>query len=292
MASISTPSIWTRTGKRISTGLSKVLPQEEAFRFQLALQSVYLPHLPESFESFRIVQLSDIHFYEFSSPQYHQTVVDTVNNLAPDIIVATGDIIHYGQDYLGDGNFYLRQMKARFAKFACMGNHDYSDDFEGFAVREMLTDSGFEVLVNTATVIEKEGKHLWFSGIDDCRKSTPDPETAYDAVENDSVHISLLHNPAFSPVLACQPKAPDIILSGHTHGGQIRHLLVNWLQHLVFKQPYQYGWFNLNQSRLYVTSGIGSASVAIHMPSFDFALYPFRINTTPEIAIFDLTSQP
>jgi uncharacterized protein len=291
MASTSTPSIWTQTGKRIASGLSKVLPHEEAYRFQLAFQSVYLPHLPESFESFRIVQLSDIHFYEFSSAQYHQTVVDTVNNLSPDIIVATGDIIHYGQDYLGDGNFYLKQMKARVAKLACMGNHDYSDDFRGFAVREMLSDSGFEVLLNEATVIEKEGQHLWISGIDDCMMSTPDPETAYNKVEKNAVHLSLLHNPSFAPVLARQPKAPDMILSGHTHGGQIRHLLVNWLQQLVFHQPYQYGWFNLNQSRLYVTSGIGSASIAIHLPSFDFALYPFRINTTPEIAVFDLTCQ-
>jgi uncharacterized protein len=157
----------------------------------------------------------------------------------------------------------------------------------------MLYEAGFQVLVNEAVAVEKEGKRLWISGVDDCKKGRPDPEQAYHNIEPDDIHVSLMHNPRFAPHLAVQQLAPHLILSGHTHGGQVKHFLVNWAHIHLFENPYQYGWFTfLNHSQLYVTSGVGSASVAVHTPAFDFSLYPFRVNTTAEVAVFELTGQP
>lgn len=282
-------TILTQAGRVFSAMVSKILPHAPAQVFDVARHHVTVPDLPEAFESFRIVQLSDIHFYEYGAASYYQNVIDTVNAIQPDMIVTTGDIIHYGHKYLALAESFLKQLKAPFGKWSCMGNHDYSDDFRGHAVQRMLKDAGFEMLLNRSAVIEKNGKPLAISGIDDCILGTPNPEAAYQHVESRMPHISLLHNPKYAPVLMAQPKAPDLVLSGHTHGGQIQHILVNWMHKRLFHMAYQYGWFHFGTSKLYVTSGVGSASVSIHQPNFDFALYPFRINTTPEIAVFELT---
>lgn len=283
---------WTQTGRLLSKGLSRILPLEAALQFEISSHRVFIPNLPEVFESFRVVQLSDIHFYEFSCSAYYQSVVDAVNSLNPDAVVITGDIIHYGHRYLGFGASFLKQIKAREGKWSCMGNHDYSDDYRGEALREMLEESGFQPLVNESIVIERENRRLRLSGVDDCKKGHPDPDEAYCSVENGDVHISLVHNPALAPYLNLESHAPNLILAGHTHGGQIKHWLINWIQRPLLNTPYRYGWFPLGQSQLYVTSGIGSASLAVHLPHFDFALYPFRINTSPEIALFELTGLP
>jgi uncharacterized protein len=282
----------TRAGRFVSKSLTKLLDPESAFQFQVSSHTLFVPNLPEAFESLRIVHLTDIHYYEFSNAIYHQRVIDTVNSLKPDLIVTTGDIIHYGQQYLAMGESFLRQLKAPLGKWACMGNHDYSDDFRGAALRHMKASAGFKMLVNDAAPLEKDGQRLWISGIDDYKMSTPDPEQAYQDVEKDACHLTLLHNPAYTPNLIHRKNAPNVILSGHTHGGQIKHPVVSWLQRHVFHHPYQYGWFDFGHTKLYVSSGIGSASVAIHGPHFDFSLYPFRINTTPEIVVLELTNQP
>lgn len=286
-------TVWTRAGRLLAKGVSYVLNPETASQFKVEYQQVYVDNLPDAFESFRVVQLSDIHFYELGCSRYYQRVIDAVNALAPDLIVATGDIIHYGASYLAYSQSFLRQLEAPWGKWSCMGNHDYSDDHKGAALQEMMQASGFQVLVNDAAALEKEGKRLWISGVDDLLKGAPDPCAVSGKVEAGNPHLCLVHNPRLAPLMDVSERPPQLILAGHTHGGQIKHPFVNWMQHVVFKQPYQYGWFTFNRSKLYVTSGVGSAVVSWHVPPhFEFALYPFRINTLPEIAVFDLTGVP
>lgn len=282
----------TRAGRLIAKGLSKIITPGNALQFKVETHKVFAPNLPDEFENFRVVQLSDIHFYEFGCTQYYQAVVDAVNKLEPDLIVTTGDIIHYGQHYLGMSDYYLKQLQAKHGKWACMGNHDYDDDYRGMAVQAMLQSAGFTPLTNNAGVIEHEGKRLWLSGLDDMIKGVPDVDKACAHVEPEAFHLALAHNPRLGPLLNQQAAAPNLILSGHTHGGQVNHFLVRWFQKHIFHQKYQYGWFPLGQSNMYVTSGVGSAAISFHLPHFDFAMYPFRVDTLPEIAVFDLTSMP
>jgi uncharacterized protein len=293
LASPISSTLWTRAGRVISKGVATILKPESASEFKVAYHTVIIPHLPEAFEAFRIVQLSDIHFYEFSCDQYHQRITDAVNNLKPDMIVTTGDIIHYGTDYLAMSESYLSQLQAPWGKWSCMGNHDYSDDAQGHAVREMMRNAGFQMLMNEAIVLEKDGQKLWLSGVDDLKKGCPDPDRAVETVETDLAHICLIHNPRLAPIMDQTESPPDLILAGHTHGGQIHLPMANWIHREVFRQPYVYGWFNFTRSNLYVTSGVGSAVVSWHLPPhFDFSLYPFRVNTLPEVAVFELTAQP
>ncbi len=283
---------FTKAGRVLAKGISKLFPVDSASHFEIVIHRVHVPRLPDAFESLRIVQLSDVHFYEFSCPDYYQSVVDTVHRLNADLIVTTGDIIHYGQHYLEMGHDYLKQLVAPLGKWSCMGNHDYSDDYKGQAVRKMLTDSGFNVLVNDAAPVEVDGKRLWLSGVDDYVLGRPDIDKAYAKVDPNEAHFGLIHNPKLTPHIMKQRHVPDVIVGGHTHGGQIKHALVNWIHNHIVNLDYEYGWYDLQRAQLYVSSGIGSATVAIHHNHFDFALYPFRINTTAEIAVFDLTSEP
>lgn len=283
---------WTKAGRVLSLGISRLLPLDSSLSFEITSYPAFIDNLPPVFESFKIVQLSDTHFYEFSCPLYYQSVVDRVNQLKPDLIVLTGDVIHYGNSYLYYGNSFLQQLKATTGKFACMGNHDYNDDYRGEALKEMLRESGFSILVNQAFPIEQEGKKLWISGVDDYKKGCPDLEKAYISVQKDDFHLSITHNPLLADFMVKAKSPPQLIFAGHTHGGQIKHWLVDWMHNSILKVPYRHGWFNLGFSQLYVSSGIGSASMAIHMPYFDFALCPFRINTKPEIVLFELTGMP
>ncbi len=288
-----TENFGSRASKAISTGLSKILKPDSARQFKVVDQWVFIPNLPTAFESLKIVQISDIHYYEYSNSLYDQVVVETINRLKPDMIVATGDIIHYGSKYLGLAEFFLKQLQAPMGKWACMGNHDYSDGYQGFALRKMMKASGFRVLVNHALPVEKEGEKIWISGIDDLRNGTPEFDAIIGRVDATVPHIALAHNPLLAPHLSKIPTAPQLILSGHTHGGHVNHPLINLFQRHVFQHRYQYGWFTfLEKSQLYVTSGIGSASIALHFPNCDFALHPFRYQSTPEIAVFNLTGQP
>jgi uncharacterized protein len=284
---------WTKLGRHVSKAISNWITVDEARVFQVVTHKAVIPNLPEAFESLKIVQLSDIHYYEFSCPEYHQEIIDAVNALQPDIIVTTGDTIHYGEHYLDMAHHYLSQLQASVGKWACLGNHDYNDNYRSYGVRAVKQESGFEMLVNEATVIKKEGQQLWLSGIDDYILGQPDHLTAFHSVEKNAAHIALAHNPKLGPILTQHQQAPHLILAGHTHGGQIKHPVADWVHHHVLKQHYQYGWYELaEESQMYVTSGVGSANLSVHLPHFDFALHPFRIGTTPEIAVYELTGQP
>ncbi len=287
-------SRWTQLGHQLSEQISRWLPPSSAQQFRIASHRTYIPNLPDALEGLRVVQLSDIHYYEYSSHSYHQQVVDTVNHLNADIIITTGDIIHYGSKCLDTGHSFLHQLKARLGKFACLGNHDYSDGHRSQGLRVMQREAGFDMLVNDAIILDIDGQPLCISGIDDCRHGTPNIEKAFQTIDASMTHLCLIHNPALAPHVAKAENAPHLVMAGHTHGGHVNHMVVNWIQRHLLDHDYQYGWFTFQEkTQLYVTSGVGSASFAVHKPEHDFhfALHPFRVNSAPEIAVFDLTGQ-
>lgn len=254
---------------------------------------IVLDRLSKGFDGYLVVQLSDLHFYENTDPDYYNRVLTEVSQLDPDIIVVTGDIIHYGEDHIDQAGEFLAQLEAKVGKFSILGNHDYCDFAGSEKVREMLKQSGFDVLVNQHQRIphpENELEGFYLAGVDDLWKGAPDLPQALRGLENSEDAVILLaHNPLmFDPVKDYKSVTVDLQLSGHTHAGHVYIPFLAPVHHYVFNAKYRYGLYKKNNTQLYVTSGVGSAAFYIKNFGLRVALPRFRFNTRPEIAAITL----
>jgi uncharacterized protein len=254
-------------------------------RIEVTERDIHLNGLAASLDGLRIAQLSDIHLDEFTEPFFLRDVIERVNRMEPDLVLLTGDFVSYGistkQFAIGSAwqcANMLTGLKCRQV-YAVLGNHDVSVDSKG--VTAALTANGIKVLTNTCLPIERGGARLWLAGVDDPLIGDPDPEAAIPASIRDVPHepiILMCHAPDYADDLLAHPagKAVDLMLSGHTHGGQVRLPLVGALELPDMGKKYVEGWFQLGRMQLYVNRGIGTVGV------------PFRLDCPPEISVFTL----
>jgi len=259
-----------------------------AHRFEVNKIPVDIPNLPKAFEGFKVLQLSDLHLYKFSSPRFFQRIIDKVNQIQPDLIVITGDILHVGGHHVNKAKGFLQQLTAPYGKLACLGNHDHVDGSSSGKVRQLYQDTQTQLLVNDAIAIEKEGETLWISGVDDYKLGQPDLDKALAKVDPKESHITLAHNPLEADRLSKTNKAPHLILSGHTHGGQFQSRLLKWVREKWYGYTFKYlkGESQIGPSKLYVNKGLGSP-----FSLFGKTMPPLRYNAKPEIAVFTLKNK-
>lgn len=258
---------------------------------KISERRIAIGRLPEAFEGFRIVQVSDLHFYEHSSPEYYERVVAEVNRLNPDVIACTGDVVHFGGSHVEFAGTFLSRLQAKEAKLAIMGNHDYYDDSGGQAIQTMMRAGGYTFLQNTSHAIERNGQRLWFAGLDDLWYGAPDiAQTLAGVPSRDEVTVMLAHNPLlFDPVALGADEGGwkiDLVLSGHTHAGHVYIPLLGPIYRKIFRMKYRYGLYEKNGCHLHVSSGVGSAAFYLKKQRIGFPR--FRFNTWPEIALLEL----
>ncbi|MBY0402598.1 MAG: metallophosphoesterase [Cyanobacteria bacterium] len=299
--------VFTLCGKGLANGFNVLfMPLRKLSLFnvnkvQVNQYALALPHLPKSWEGAKVLQITDLHFYEFSNPKYHKHLQEKIKELQPDIIAFTGDLVHFGPKHLAMAQEFLGSLDANIMKVACLGNHDYHDDSDGQGVLKALEGGGFQVLVNQAQGIKRTSEAppeetLYISGLDDLMEGKPNAEKAFSNIPPGSPHLCLAHNPELSKSISKLEKAPDLIMSGHTHAGQfitsnprINHFMNKLREYLVnFKISFPEGWFTVGKSKLYVNRGVGSAWVAVHNAFLDFAMPPLRMKTPPELSVFKL----
>jgi uncharacterized protein len=248
-----------------------------------------LAGLPRVFDGMRIAQLSDIHLDNMTEPFYLRHVVQKINQMRPDAVFLTGDFVSDGltsRDYAVKAAWQCGSILSKLIcrpLYAVLGNHDVAvGDKE---VAEALRGSGITVLRNTHLPIERVGGRFWLAGIDDPVWGVPDPELAIPpSIRNvpDEPIVLLCHAPDYADDLLAMPagKAVSLMLSGHTHGGQVRLPLVGALELPTMGRKYVEGLFRLGNLKLYVNRGIGTIGL------------PFRLNCPPEITLFTLRAAP
>jgi uncharacterized protein len=250
-------------------------------------RDIHLTGLASAFDGMRVVQFSDIHMDEFTEPFFLREVIDRVNQMEPDLVLLTGDFVSYGistkRFAIGSAWQCANMLTALTCRqvFAVLGNHDVFVDSK--EVTAALTANGITVLTNACLPIERGGGRLWLAGLDDPLIGDPDPESAIPAAIRDVPHepvILMCHAPDYADDLLAHPagKSVRLMLSGHTHGGQIRLPVVGALQLPDMGRKYVEGWFQLEQMQLYVNRGIGTVGI------------PFRLDCPPEISLFTLRS--
>ena len=235
-----------------------------------------LANLPDPFVGMRLAQISDLHLKEYTEPSYLVRVVEQVNALNPDMVLLTGDFVSRGpgphsvaMKAAGLAAEILSGLKAP-QRVAILGNHDVGVDAD-WVVRELETH-GTPVLVDSFLPLERQRERLYICGSDDAGTRVPDPFLAIPADPRAPV-IYLVHEPDYLDIFRHHPRYPlvDLMLSGHSHGGQIRLPGVGPLVLPPMGKVYPHGLYRSGKLQLYVNRGIGTVGL------------PFRLNCPSEI---------
>ncbi len=276
-----------KTGLIAAGGLALYSGEGERHWIEVSRLEIHLRNLPRALDGLKIAQLSDIHLDEYTEPFFLRHAIRRVNELKPDLVLLTGDFVSYGPrsfDFAVGAAWHcanlLRELECR-QMYAVLGNHDVM--VGGRKVTNALTANGIPVLANTHVPFERAGSRIWLAGVDDPVLGSPDPERAIPpsirGVEHEPV-VLLCHAPDYVDHLLARPvgSAVDLVLSGHTHGGQVRVPLVGALELPEMGKKYIEGLFALGSLQLYVNRGIGTVGL------------PFRLACPPEITLLTLRS--
>ena len=274
-------------------GLALYSGEIERHWIEVTQRDFFLRGLPSAFDGMRIVQISDIHLDDFTEPFFLRDVIGHINRIKPDVVVLTGDFATSEQD----SRLGRKVASTKFARgaawqcaniltgleckstYAVLGNHDF-----GVGAAEVATalgDNGITVLRNAFVSIERGGARIWLAGVDDPLEGHPNPELAIPAsirnVPNEPI-VLLCHAPDYADRLLRGPagQAVDLMLSGHTHGGQVRLPFLPAMRLPPLGRKYVEGWFRLDRLQLYVNRGIGTIGL------------PFRLFCPPEITVITL----
>jgi predicted MPP superfamily phosphohydrolase len=254
--------------------------QIEPFWLEFVKKKMPVKNLPNHLIGKTLMQISDIHVGNRFDYQYIIDSFEKAQKLNPDFVVYTGDYVSYDNEEQFDQlkKVLKHTVKGEFGTAGILGNHDYGKNWlEQKVANEITTileDSGITVLSNE----EKEINGLNIIGLDDYWGLNFNPKKIMDKYDTEKANIVLCHNPDVCD-LNVWNNYKGWILSGHTHGGQVKPPFLNPLILPVKNKKYSAGKIDLNDGRtLYINRALGH-------------LWQVRFNVRPEITIFELEKQ-
>lgn len=272
-----------------------------AHDFRVKEIHVNIHSLPDELDGFKIVQISDLHLGTWKNPRKLGEAVKIINDLSPDVIVFTGDLVNYNTYETRPFREILAGFKAEFGVFTILGNHDYGD-YQKWPSEEAkvknLTDLfsfyreiGWKLLKNNHAIIEKNNKKIAVIGVENWGLFARYPryadiEKAKSGSENADLRILLSHDPSFwEEIIKNNYPEIELTFSGHTHGFQFG-MENNWIRWSPVQYIYNY-WAGLYENKLpngrkqylYVNRGLGNIA------------YPGRVGILPEITLIILKKE-
>ncbi len=242
---------------------------------------VEMPGLPAKMDGLRVAVISDLHVSDLFKTDRIRTVVSRVNALNVDIVVVTGDIVDGTVERRAEDVRPLSELRAKYGVFGVEGNHEHYIDYDGW--RGFLPTLGMRMLFNEHELVQTPGGELVVAGLTDNRaghfdREMPDLNKALAGAPDGKPVLLLVHQPRSAANYADRV---GLMISGHTHGGQ-----VGLLYPVVSKLN------NGFVSGLYDVKGSGGGVMKLYVtPGTDvwngFAL---RIGTTGEVTLLQLRS--
>ncbi len=238
--------------------------------------------LPPAFDGFRVVQLSDLHLGPKVTDAYVAEAVDLALAQEPDLVVLTGDFIHKGYHHVDRAAASVARLRAAHGVYAVLGNHDYSiRNALGIrrhrhlhrAVADALAAEGVRVLRNETATLTRDGAALDLTGVDDLWSRACDLDRAYAGHEPARPRLMLAHNPRTVEHLG--GRRCDLMLSGHTHGGQVDWPGLGRVTLGRKARRFAAGLYLHNGTYVYVNKGVGFG-------------WRFRFGARPEVAVIAL----
>lgn len=211
-------------------------------------------------EDFRVIQLSDVHIGNTIKREFLEKIVDKIAKLNVDLVVITGDLVDLRVDKIRDDLEPLKNLKSKYGTYFILGNHEYFH--QPFEIIEYIKSLNINILLNESKVIansfnlvgitDRIGKRI---GI-----LEPDIKKAFSKIDENLPSILLSHQPKMIEKL--NEFTPELVLSGHTHGGQI----FPFGALVLLDQPYLKGLHNYSTSKqIYISSGTGFWGPAIRI---------------------------
>lgn len=231
--------------------------------------------LPEAFDGYRIVHLSDLHIGNFDTGRQLEKWVRMANHLEPDLVVVTGDLANSGDfaiDAVCEG---LKGVVAQQGVAIVLGNHDYFLETEILVSRLEL--SGLRVLRNSGLRLRRGGEEILVAGVDDTWSGRADITRALEGWDGAAPVVLLAHDPrVFRRALS---RGIALTLSGHTHGGQFAVPFFPRRNFSARSYKFTTGLYRVGSASLFVNRGLGTTGL------------PIRLGVAPEIALLTLKAE-
>ncbi|WP_036679104.1 metallophosphoesterase [Daejeonella oryzae] len=244
-------------------------------KYFIETNEYYLDDADRNSDNLKIIQISDLHLQSIG--RNHRNLAKKINKINPDLLLFTGDSIdRYKKQIVFDE--FLSLFDHHIKKVAILGNREYE---RGIIINELgdiyKKHNGY-LLINESRKYQFGNSSISITGIDDFMAGTADFKKAVKNYKSADHHVVLTHCPQHRDIIKDEMgNIPiDLVLSGHTHGGQIKIL-----GYAPFTPGgsgrYVNGWYKESRPHLYVSKGIGTTA------------YPIRFGSRAEIAIFNLT---
>ncbi len=226
----------------------------------------------------RFGQLSDLHMRAFGAK--HRELTRTINQLDLDFLCLTGDFIALRPDTWHALKHLLLGLRCRHGIFACRGNWEVKRDLRPSVFKEMMAAWGVRALINESCLVETASGIVRISGVDDVRAGWPRFDAAWRNGPRADLGILLSHVPITARFVRAGDGI-DLVLSGHTHGGQFRIPLVWPLLLPRCSGGFVGGLYPMGWGQLYVSRGFGGVGVL-----------PLRFRCPAELAVFTVQRLP
>ena len=240
---------------------------------EITQQEIFIHKLDPEFDGFTIALVTDVHSSVFMTKKDMDEYVRLLNGMGTDAIVVAGDFVNGQTEEVYPFAEAFSGLRAPSGVFGVTGNHDgYVPDPE--EVVRVVESAGIHLLHNEHRVLTRGNAHLRFLGIDDASNSSIALSRMDEAVGSNLISgpsILLCHRPYYLPQAAA--RKIDLVLSGHTHGGQVVFANIGRfaITPAALASPYVAGLYRQNRTQMYVSRGIGTVGV------------PVRLNCPPEL---------
>lgn len=228
--------------------------------------------LPKSFDGFKIVHFTDLHYGTTIKNKEMEKLINEINDLKPDIVVFTGDLIdqHYNikEDEVITLANYFNRIDAKIGKYIVNGNHDISNKYY-----ELLDKIDYIDMNNKNTLIYyNDNTPIILVGLDDYLEHELNIEDAFNYInENNYYTILLAHEPDL--IDKVYDYGIDLMLSGHSHNGQVRIPFFGAVYTPVGSKKYYDAEYEINTTKIYISGGLGTSDAEFRLfvhPSFNF----------------------
>ena len=243
--------------------------------------------LPASLENFKIAFIADIQADHYTDEGRLQKFINTVNSLNPDLILIAGDLITTGPDYIELSAREVGKLKAKYGIYSCVGDHDnwaYRNDYSRSLTEVMaaLSSKNIQMIDNDIKKIKVDSAEIEITFITNTYVESVS-QSVLDSLSTNSsgnFKIFLTHQPRPKLITAAQKNNFNLLLAGHTHGGQITFVFpFIQLTPTLFETKYIRGDFWFGDMLMVVTRGLG------------MSLAPIRYNSTPEVTLIVLKNK-
>ena len=242
----------------------------DVYDIEVTRHEVIIDDLPDPFDGYRIAFLTDTHITGFMRERFYREVIAQAMAFEPDVILLGGDLVTFSRDIPLMVEL-LGELRAPDGVIAVLGNHDIWAGSE--RIMELLTAKGVTYITNRSILLRRGASRLPLIGIDEMYRGSPDVASAFDGIAEQPC-IAISHHPDIIDLL--DGRRIDLLLCGHTHGGQIRFPFFGpVVVPSVHEGEFASGFHRVRRVLMYVSRGVG-------------AIPPLRILCRPEVATFVL----